>query len=180
MSGVGAENVPMGLYVFEVDDRSSRPNGIFEYAYSRPIFSPIYDPQPCTWSNGTWRRPLIDCGYVLVDCDNRYDLVEEEERDKAMPYEGPDMYPIGVVLLLIYDKTLVPSDCKLSVTATRSLHPLGFRKNNFTLQDCIVEAARNDDIHHRLLESIAKPDKYSHDDWLQVIIQNRRRRQLLR
>lgn len=80
VSGLGAENIPMGLSVFEADARGSRPNGIFDYAYRLPIFSPIDDPQPCTWSDGTWRRPITDYDYVFVDCDNRYDLTEQEER----------------------------------------------------------------------------------------------------
>ena len=65
VSGVGAEHVPRGQAVFEVDARGSRPNGIFEYPYKLPIFSPIDDPIPCTWTNGTWRRDPTVFDYIF-------------------------------------------------------------------------------------------------------------------
>ena len=57
--GEGYDDEQIGKEVFELDARGSRPNGIFEYPYPLPIFSPLDDPQPCLYSDGSWRKPQI-------------------------------------------------------------------------------------------------------------------------
>lgn len=91
-----------------------------------------------------------------------------------MPHEGPNIYPIGVVKPLIDDNTFLPMDCKWGVTATRSIHPLDFRKSVTTFQDCIEEVAGDEHILRELLLEFSKPDDISFDDWPKVLIQKQR------
>ena len=96
VSGNGCEQ---GDVVYELDARGSRPNGLWYYGYRIPIFSPIDDPQACLRTDGDiWREGAPHkFDYIYVECTDKPDLTDPEIRDYYLPYEGPHIYPYGVV-----------------------------------------------------------------------------------
>ena len=83
-----------GKPVYEIDARGSRSNGIWEYGYGIPIFSPVDDPERCLDDNGLWRHEPTYWHDIWVSCSD-YDLEDAEEADECMPYDGEHLYPIG-------------------------------------------------------------------------------------
>lgn len=148
-----------------MDARGSRPNGQWFYGYRIPIFGPLDDPKPCTITDGeTWREGAPDkFDYIYVECRDKPDLTDPEIPDYYLPYEGPNIYPYGVVKLLLDENVLEPWDCCWGVTATRSISPEALNKSVDKLIEC-VEKASWKHIGYLLLYN-HMPDHVKQYDW---------------
>ena len=111
VSGEGYDTERRDMNVYELDARSSRPNGIFESQYPIPIFSPLDDPVPCQDGNGKWAQDPSKFAEIWIDCAHKYDLTDPEVADDCMPYDGPHLYPVGVAMELLKNKIIEQSDC---------------------------------------------------------------------
>ena len=136
--GIGAKGYQT---VYKLDGRGSRPNGVWEYPYELPIFSPLDEPEPCIQDEGGLTRDLTEYDYIWVAADIK-DLENPEVADDCMPYDGEHLYPIGVVMELLKDGVIDVLDCRYGITATRHLDPTVMKEEATKLQDCIAEVAR--------------------------------------
>ena len=89
-----------------------------------------------------------------------------------MPYDGPNLYPLGVVMQLLTDGVLEAQDCESGVRATRSVDPKSLKKSAMTFQACVVKAASK---HLVVLFGIyEKPDNVKYED-REFIVVNRQK-----
>ena len=61
--GIGAKGYQT---VYKLDGRGSRPNGVWEYPYELPIFSPLDEPERCIQDEGGLTRDLTEYDYIWV------------------------------------------------------------------------------------------------------------------
>ena len=156
--------------VFKLDGRGSRPNGVWEYPYPLPIFSPLDEPEPCLDERGAWVQDPREWDYIWIaasSLDLGLDLEDPDDADYCMPYDGEHLYPIHVAMTLLEENVITKDHFRHGLRATRHIDPKQMKAEATKLQDCIAEVAQE---HLPLLKELyPRPDKISeelYEEWL--------------
>ena len=112
-----------------------------------------------------------------MECRDKPDLTDPKIRDYYLPYEGPNIYPYGVVKLLVDEDVLKPRDCCWGVTATRSISPVALKKAVDNLLSC-VEQASWEKLSY-LLNYNNMPDNVKQEDWQKTVVNRQKKNAVL-